>query len=67
MEKQFDIIKKMENELKKTGKLLTSYELLEIDKALTDEEMQLEKIEIEKAKNRDDIKDENISITIKGV
>ena len=67
LEKQFDIIKKMENELKKTGKLLTSYELLEIDKALTDEEMQLEKIEIEKAKNRDDIKDENISITIKGV
>lgn len=67
LEKQFDIIKKMENELKKTGKLLTSYELLEIDKALTDEEMQLEKIEIEKAKNKDDIKDENISITIKGV
>ena len=35
--------------------------------ALAEEEMQLEKIEIEKAKNRDDIKDENISITIKGV
>lgn len=67
LEKQFDIIKKMENELKKTGKLLTSYELLDIDKALTEEEMQLEKIEIEKAKNRDDIKDESISITIKGV
>lgn len=67
LEKQFDIIKKMENELKKTGKLLTSYELLDIDKALAEEEMQLEKIEIEKAKNRDDIKDENISITIKGV
>ena len=64
LEKQFDIIKKMENELKKTGKLLTSYELLEIDQQLSNEELQLEKIEVEKSKNKINDVDTKIEIEL---
>ena len=57
-EKAYTTIKKMGNDLMRTGKMLTAYEVLEIDRQLAEEEMQREKLEIEKAKiKKDDDKD----------
>ena len=68
LEKKMNLIMKTEKEILRTGKLLTSYELLEIDKALTDEEMQLEKLEIEKSKLKtEQVEDKKIEISLKGV
>ena len=50
IKKIYDGIKAMGNDLIRTGKLLTSFELLEIDKQLSDESLQLDKINIEKDK-----------------
>lgn len=50
IDKAYIAIKKMGNDLMRTGKMLTAYEVLEIDKQLSEEEMQLEKLEIEKSK-----------------
>ena len=50
-EKAYQTIKKMGMDLMRTGKMLTSYELLEIDKQLSEEELQQQKIDIEKNKN----------------
>ena len=64
IKKAYDNLKAMGNDLIRTGKLLTSFELLEIDKALTDEEMHLEKIEIEKSKNKINDVDTKIEIEL---
>ena len=57
-EKAYQTIKKMGMDLMRTGKMLTAYEVLEIDKQLAEEALQKEKLEIEKAKiKKDDDKD----------
>ena len=61
-EKAYQTIKKMGMDLMRTGKMLTPYELLEIDQQLSNEELQLEKIEVEKSKNK--INDEDTKIEI---
>lgn len=64
LEKRYNIIKKLGNDLLKTGKMLTSYELLEIDKQLSDEELILQKLEIEKSKNKINNEDTKIEIEL---
>ena len=56
IDKAYITIKKMGNDLMRTGKMLTAYEVLEIDRQLAEEEISREKLEIEKAKikNNDD-------------
>ena len=61
-EKAYQTIKKMGMDLMRTGKMLTPYELLEIDQQLSNEGLQLEKIEVEKSKNK--INDEDTKIEI---
>lgn len=61
-EKAYQTVKKMGMDLMRTGKMLTPYELLEIDQQLSNEELQLEKIEVEKSKNK--INDEDTKIEI---
>lgn len=57
-EKAYTTIKKMGNDLMRTGKMLTAYEVLEIDRQLVEEEISREKLEIEKTKiKKDDTKD----------
>ena len=57
-DKAYKTIKKMGNDLMRTGKMLTAYEVLEIDRQLAEEEISREKLEIEKAKiKKDDDKD----------
>ena len=56
-EKAYQTIKKMGMDLMRTGKMLTPYELLEIDQQLSNEEIQLEKIEVEKSKLKDKVKE----------
>ena len=57
-DKAYITIKKMGNDLMRTGKMLTAYEVLEIDRQLAEEEISREKLEIEKAKiKKDDDKD----------
>ena len=51
VKKAYDNLKAMGNDLIRTGKLLTSYELLEIDTQLTSEDIQQQKVNIEKDKN----------------
>lgn len=54
IDKAYIAIKKMGNDLMRTGKMLTAYEVLEIDKQLSEEEIQREKLEIEKSKIKKD-------------
>lgn len=54
IDKAYIVIKKMGNDLMRTGKMLTAYEVLEIDKQLSEEALQQEKLEIEKAKIKKD-------------
>ena len=63
--KAYDNLKAMGNDLIRTGKLLTSFELLEIDSQLTSEELQHEKIEVEKSKNN--INNEDTKTLIEGM
>lgn len=63
-EKAYQTIKKMGMDLMRTGKMLTPYELLEIDQQLSNEELQLEKIEVEKSKNKINDKDTKIEIEL---
>ena len=56
-EKAYQTIKKMGMDLIRTGKMLTPYELLEIDQQLSNEEIQLEKIEVERSKLKDKTKE----------
>ena len=51
-------------DLMRTGKMLTPYELLEIDQQLSNEELQLEKIEVEKSKNKINNEDTKIEIEL---
>nr|DAT60573.1 MAG TPA: hypothetical protein [Caudoviricetes sp.] len=56
--KAYDAIKKMANDVMRTNKILTSYELLEVEKQLSEEILAEEKLEIEKSKiKKDDDKD----------
>ena len=61
-EKAYQTIKKMGMDLMRIDKMLTPYELLEIDQQLSNEELQQEKIEVEKSKNK--INDEDTKIEI---
>lgn len=63
-EKAYQTVKKMGMDLMRTGKMLTSYELLEIDQQLSNEELQLEKIEVEKSKNKINNEDTKIEIEL---
>ncbi|WP_314293258.1 hypothetical protein [Leptotrichia massiliensis] len=54
IDKAYVTIKKMGNDLMRTGKMLTAYEVLEIDRQLAEEEISREKLEIEKAKIKKD-------------
>lgn len=65
IKKAYDNLKAMGNDLIRTGKLLTSFELLEIDSQLTSEELQHEKIEVEKSKNN--INNEDTKTLIEGM
>ena len=63
-EKAYQTIKKMGMDLMRTGKMLTPYELLEIDQQLSNEELQLKKIEVEKSKNKINNEDTKIEIEL---
>ena len=52
LDKKLALIIKTEKELIRTGKMLTTFELLEIETQLTNEEMQMEKLRIEASKNQ---------------
>lgn len=65
IKKAYDNLKAMGNDLIRTGKLLTSFELLEIDSQLTSEELQHEKIEVEKSKSN--INNEDAKTLIEGM
>lgn len=52
LDKKLALIIKTEQELMQTGKMLTTFELLEIETQLTNEEMQMEKLRIEASKNQ---------------
>ena len=68
IDKAYVTIKKMGNDLMRTGKMLTAYEVLEIDKQLSEEEIQREKLEIEKSKLKTDINEDNkIEIELVGI
>ena len=68
IDKAYITIKKMGNDLMRTGKMLTAYEVLEIDKQLSEEEIQREKLEIEKSKLKTDINEDNkIEIELVGI
>ena len=49
--KAFNSINQMANNIIRTGKMLTPYEILEIEQQLVNEELLHQKIEIEKSKN----------------
>lgn len=68
IDKAYIAIKKMGNDLMRTGKMLTAYEVLEIDKQLSEEKMQREKLEIEKSKIKSfDEEDKKIEIELVGI
>lgn len=52
IDKAYVTIKKMGNDLMRTGKMLTAYEVLEIDRQLAEEEIQQRKLDIETNKNQ---------------
>ncbi|WP_455036698.1 hypothetical protein, partial [Leptotrichia massiliensis] len=63
-DKAYVTIKKMGNDLMRTGKMLTAYEVLEIDRQLAEEALQQEKLEIEKSKTNIDKIDNKIEIEL---
>ena len=63
-EKAYQTIKKMGMDLMITGKMLTPYGILEIEQQLVNEELQLEKIEVEKSKNKINNEDTKIEIEL---
>ena len=63
-DKAYTTIKKMGNDLMRTGKMLTAYEVLEIDRQLAEEALQQEKLEIEKSKTNIDKIDNKIEIEL---
>lgn len=64
IDKAYITIKKMGNDLMRTGKMLTVYEVLEIDRQLAEEEISREKLEIEKSKTNTDKIDNKIEIEL---
>ena len=67
-EKAYQTIKKMGMDLMRTGKMLTPYEILEIEQQLTNEELLQEKLNLEKKKiEGEQIKDKKVEIKIIGV
>ena len=68
IDKAYIAIKKMGNDLMRTGKMLTAYELLEVDKQLAEEALQQEKLDIERSKLKTDINEDNkIEIKLVGI
>ena len=68
IDKAYVTIKKMGNDLMGTGKMLTAYELLEVDKQLSEEALQQEKLNIERSKLKTDINEDNkIEIKLVGI
>lgn len=68
IDKAYVTIKKMGNDLMRTGKMLTAYELLEVDKQLAEEALQQEKLDIERSKLKKDINEDNkIEIKLVGI
>ena len=68
IDKAYIAIKKMGNDLMRTGKMLTAYEVLEIDKQLAEEALQKERLEIEKSKIKSfDEEDKKIEIELVGI
>ena len=68
IDKAYITIKKMGNDLMRTGKMLTAYELLEVDKQLAEEALQQEKLDIERSKLKTDINEDNkIEIKLVGI
>ena len=64
--KAFNSINQMANNIIRTGKMLTPYEMLEVDEQLANEEIQKEKLEIEKLKQGTE-EDKKVEIKIIGV
>lgn len=65
-EKAYQTIKKMGMDLMRTGKMLTPYELLEIDSQLASEELLQEKLDLEKKKiEGEQIKDTKVEFKFK--
>lgn len=68
LKKKLSLIVKTEKEIMRTGKLLTNYELLEVEAQLVNEGIQSEKVEIEKSKLNSDISEDNkIEIKLVGI
>ena len=68
LEKKLNLIMKTEKEILRTGKLLTNYEVLEMETQLIDENMQLEKLQIEKSKSKtEQVEDNKIEIKLVGI
>ena len=66
LEKKLNLIMKTEKEIMRTGKMLTTFETLEIEAQLTNESLQFEKIEIERLKLEDEaVKDTAIEFNFK--
>ena len=60
IDKAYITIKKMGNDLMRTGKMLTAYEVLEIDRQLAEEALQKEKLEIKKDDDKDSEKEKEV-------
>ncbi len=66
--KAFNSINQMVNNIIRTGKMLTPYEILEIEQQLVNEELLQEKLDLEKKKiEGEQIKDKKVEIKIIGV
>lgn len=55
--KTFDIIKNMSSEIMKIGKIVNTNSLMEIEQQITNEDIQKEKLEIERSKLNDKVKE----------
>ena len=66
-EKAYNAIKKMLNDVMRTNKMITPFEIAEIESHLVDESIQLERLEIEKSKNNMTETDNKIEIELVGI
>ena len=64
--KTFDIIKNMSSEIMKTGKIVSTNSLMDIERQITNEDIQKERLEIEKLKQGTE-EDKKVEIKIIGV
>ena len=67
LEKKLNLITKTEKEIMRTGKMLTTFELFDIEAQLVDENIKNEYLKLEKEKNKIVDTDNNIEIDLKGV